>query len=68
MVSLLGKRIAHNFPPKEKAGFSQRVRIRIPKDDEVGRLACDNKIFVIAPDHHSSPRPLKRTIDHISSY
>jgi hypothetical protein len=38
MVLLLGKRIAHNFPLKERQAAAQRACIRIPKDDKVVTL------------------------------
>jgi hypothetical protein len=66
-VIRLGDRVAYDFPPEQTTDFSERTCMPVPKNNDVLRLECDNKIFVIAPDRHSFPwSTLQGSIDLIS--
>jgi hypothetical protein len=67
-VIRLNDRICNDFPPKEVTSSSQRACTLIPKHSEIFRLQCNDKVLAIASHRDSSPRPLKRTVDHISFF
>ena len=63
MRSLLGF-VRHDFPPQLTADSSQGARVLISENNEVFRLKCNDEIFVVAPNGHSSPRrALERVVD-----
>ena len=67
-VIRLHDRICNDFPPKEVTSSSQRACTLIPKHNKIFRLRCNDKVLAIASDRDGSPRPLKRTVDHIRCF
>jgi hypothetical protein len=55
----LSDSVAYNFISKNNAGSSQRGRLRMPKNDNVFRLKCDDEILAVAADGYL---PAKGTI------
>jgi hypothetical protein len=61
--------VRYDFPPQLTTDSSQSARVPIAKNSEIFWLECDDEVFVVAPDGHSSPRcTLERFVDLVRNY
>jgi hypothetical protein len=58
-IARLGDSVAYNFPSKNNTGSSQRGRLRMPKNDNVFRLKCDDEVLAVAANGYL---PAKGTV------